>query len=90
VFDEIRYELNDTKIDRNRNVGMISTIKKYVLCSHDSYKEIANRIKNESYKAGFFLTNDITNYNRISDDGYFNFCMPLMLLDFCKDYIYIW
>ena len=31
IFDEIRYELNGVEIDRNRNVGIISTLKK--LCN---------------------------------------------------------
>ena len=31
MFDEIRYELNGVEIDRNRNVGITSTIKNYVL-----------------------------------------------------------
>jgi len=30
MFDEIRYEFNDVKIDHNRNVGIISIIKNYV------------------------------------------------------------
>jgi len=35
MFDEIRYELNDVEIDRNRNVRIISTIKNYVLMMYD-------------------------------------------------------
>ena len=30
MFDEIRYELNGVEIDRNRNVGITSTLKNYV------------------------------------------------------------
>jgi len=30
MFDEIRYELNGVEIDRNRNIGITSTIKNYV------------------------------------------------------------
>ena len=30
IFDEIRYELNGVEIDRNRNVGITSTLKNYV------------------------------------------------------------
>ena len=30
MFDEIRYELDGVEIDRNRNVGITSTIKNYV------------------------------------------------------------
>jgi len=35
MFSEIQYELNDVKIDRNRNVGITSTIKNYVLLTYD-------------------------------------------------------
>jgi len=35
MFDEIRYELNGVKIDRNRNVGITSTIKNYVSLTYD-------------------------------------------------------
>jgi len=31
MFDEIRYELDGVKIDRNRNVGITSTLKNYVI-----------------------------------------------------------
>src|SRR5436190_22358616 len=30
MFDEIRYELDGVEIDRNRNVGITSTLKNYV------------------------------------------------------------
>jgi len=30
MFDEIPYELNGVEIDRNRNVGIINSIKNYV------------------------------------------------------------
>ena len=29
IFDEIRYELNGVEIDRNRNLGITSTLKNY-------------------------------------------------------------
>lgn len=35
MFDEIRYELNGVEIDRNRNVGITSTMKNYVSLSFD-------------------------------------------------------
>jgi len=35
TFDEIRYEVNGTEIDRNRNIGMISLMKGYVSYSYD-------------------------------------------------------
>jgi len=33
MFDEIRYELDGVDIDRNRNVGITSTLKNYVTMS---------------------------------------------------------
>jgi len=33
MFDEIRYELKGVEIDRNRNVGKISTIKRFISLS---------------------------------------------------------
>ncbi|KYQ47745.1 hypothetical protein ALC60_13219 [Trachymyrmex zeteki] len=36
LFDEIRYELNGVEIDRNRNVGITSTLKNYVTVSDKS------------------------------------------------------
>ncbi|XP_018399370.1 PREDICTED: uncharacterized protein LOC108777072 [Cyphomyrmex costatus] len=35
MFDEIRYELNSVEIDRNRNVGITSTLKNYVSLTSD-------------------------------------------------------
>jgi len=35
MFDEIRYELDGVEIDRNRNVGITSTLKNYVTISSD-------------------------------------------------------
>ncbi|KAL6252027.1 hypothetical protein P5V15_014768 [Pogonomyrmex californicus] len=35
IFDEIRYELDGMEIDRNRNVGITSTLKHYVTTSSD-------------------------------------------------------
>jgi len=34
MFDELRYELDGVEIDRNRNVGITSTIKNYVSLTH--------------------------------------------------------
>jgi len=36
IFDEIRYELNDVEIDRNRNVNITSTLKNYIIVSSDT------------------------------------------------------
>ncbi|XP_070531431.1 uncharacterized protein [Cardiocondyla obscurior] len=35
MFDEIRYELDGVEIDRNRNVGVTSTLKNYATVSSD-------------------------------------------------------
>ncbi|KAL6254321.1 hypothetical protein P5V15_014370 [Pogonomyrmex californicus] len=35
LFDEIRYKLDGVEIDRNRNVGITSTLKHYVTTSSD-------------------------------------------------------
>jgi len=71
IFDEIRYELNDVKVDRNRNVGKISTLKNYVTASSDRSMILR--------KAGWDA--------QTTAAGYFNFCVPLyVLLGFCEDY----
>ncbi|XP_029659114.1 uncharacterized protein LOC115233044 [Formica exsecta] len=75
--DEIRIPIQQdlytlpVEIDRNRNVGITSTLKNYVTIS--SNKTVIMR------NAGWDAQ---TNAN-----GYFNFCVPLyMLLGFCEDY----
>ncbi|KYM94590.1 hypothetical protein ALC62_14780 [Cyphomyrmex costatus] len=71
MFDEIRYELNGVQIDRNRNVGVTSTLKNYVTVSSDKSVILRN--------AGWDPQTEA--------DGYFNFCVPLnVLLGFCEDY----
>ncbi|KYQ53253.1 hypothetical protein ALC60_07616, partial [Trachymyrmex zeteki] len=71
LFDEIRYELNGMEIDRNRNVGITSTLKNYVTVSSD--KRVI--LRNAGWDA------------QTTAAGYFNFCVPLyVLLGFCEDY----
>ncbi|XP_036149074.1 uncharacterized protein LOC118647742 [Monomorium pharaonis] len=71
MFDEIRYELDGVEIDRNRNVGITSTLKNYITMSTNRTK-IAN---NAGWDPWYHV------------NGYFNFCVPLnMLLGFCEDY----
>lgn len=73
MFDEIRYELDGVEIDRNRNVGITSTLKNYVSLSSDK----SAIMKNAAWDT----------IDAMSPDGYFNFCVPLnMLLGFCEDY----
>ncbi|XP_029673647.1 uncharacterized protein LOC115241856 [Formica exsecta] len=72
MFDELRYELDGVEIDRNRNVGIISTIKNYVSLTADRGKILENAAWNISHNAA---------------ETYFNFCVPLnILLGFCDDY----
>ncbi|KYN08234.1 hypothetical protein ALC62_00785, partial [Cyphomyrmex costatus] len=71
MFDEIRYELDGVEIDRNRNVGVTSTMKNYVTVTSDRSVILRN--------AGWDA--------QTTADGYFNFCVPLnVLLGFCEDY----
>ncbi|XP_070524584.1 uncharacterized protein [Cardiocondyla obscurior] len=72
MFDEIRYELDGVEIDRNRNVGITSTLKNYATVSSNRSEILRN--------AGWLSP-------MINANGYFNFCVPLnMLLGFCEDY----
>lgn len=76
MFEEIRYELDGVEIDRNRNVGITSTIKNYVSLTNERGKILKN--------AGWDLT---AGSNSVGATGDFNFCVPLdTLLGFCEDY----
>ncbi|XP_025263181.1 uncharacterized protein LOC112637928 [Camponotus floridanus] len=75
MFEEIRYELDGVEIDRNRNVGITSTIKNYVSLTAERGKILKN--------AGW----DLATGPSVASTGDFNFCVPLdTLLDFCEDY----
>ncbi|XP_043264012.1 uncharacterized protein LOC122404152 [Colletes gigas] len=75
IFDEIRYELNGVEIDRNRNVGITSTLKNYVSLTSDKDKNMEN--------AGWGLKRR----DELVVKNHFNFCVPLKyLLGFCEDY----
>ncbi|KYN23488.1 hypothetical protein ALC57_04092, partial [Trachymyrmex cornetzi] len=72
MCDEIRYELNGVEIDRNRNVGITSTIKNYVSLTYDK---------------ALIALNSGWNSRSDTEEGHFNFWLPLnMLLGFCEDY----
>ncbi|XP_070166159.1 uncharacterized protein [Polyergus mexicanus] len=72
MFDEPRYELDGVEIDRNRSVGITSTIKNYISLTTEKGKILENAAWNISYNAV---------------ETYFNFCVPLnILLGFCEDY----
>ncbi|XP_026827657.1 uncharacterized protein LOC113562422 [Ooceraea biroi] len=76
MFDEIRYELDGVEIDRNKNVGITSTLKNYAMLSPDRALILTN--------AGWDIA-----YQRVVE-GDFNFCVPLnMLLGFCEDYKHV-
>ena len=80
MFDEIRYELNGTKIDRNRNVGMTSLVKSYASYSGDFtlYGKFPQPVFNQTVK------------RLITCDGYFNLriighVVGLLRLQTCSD-----
>lgn len=71
MFDEIRYELDGVEIDRNRNVGITSTIKNHLSLSTDENRTLG--------KAGWHMERDAPST--------FDLCVPLkLLLGFCEDY----
>ena len=75
LFDEIRYELNGVDIDRNRNVGITTTLKNYVSLTSDEDKNMGNAGWGLKRRDGLIVKN------------HFNFCVPLKyLLGFCEDY----
>ncbi|XP_070521660.1 uncharacterized protein [Cardiocondyla obscurior] len=71
MFDEIRYELNGVEIDRNRNVGITSTLKNYILLASDNAVMLQN--------AGWSET------STTSEDSLI-FCTPQYIVRFCEDY----
>ena len=74
MFEEIRYELDGVEIDRNRNIGITSTIKNFISLTSEKSKLLRN--------AGWFADG-----SDITEHGDFNFCVPLEnLLGFCEDY----
>lgn len=76
LFDEIRYEIGGTVIDRNRNPGITSTMKTYVSYSRNEIKRW--------YNSGWDLDGSPT---FVDAKGHFNVCIPLrLLLGFCEDF----
>ena len=66
------------EINRSRNVRITSLMK--------GYATFSNEIAYSLHNAGFIDSSD-TAKGLMTDDGYFNFCVPLsILLGFCKDY----
>lgn len=71
MFDEIRYELDGVEIDRNRNVGITSSIKNYLSLSADEERTLV--------RAGWNIEK--------TAPSTFDLCVPLkLLLGFCEDY----
>lgn len=76
LFEEIRYELAGTAIDRTRNPGITTTLKTFASYTANQCIRLEN--------AGWNTTElpKITNKN-----GYFSVCIPLsMLLGFAEDF----
>lgn len=74
LFEEIRYNLGGIEVDRNRNVGITSTLKNLLsMRSNDQ-----NRRENACFSG---------EASNVEADGTFKFCVPLkMLLGFMEDY----
>lgn len=76
LWDEIRYELAGTVIDRNRNPGITSTMKTYVSYSHNEMLHLNN--------AGWDPSGTPV---KTDEKGHFNVCIPLRLIfGFCEDH----
>lgn len=76
LFDEIRYELCGVEVDRVRNLGVTSTLKGMISFTGGSTMEHVGWCCPTSDSLGI-----------VSDDGYFNVCLPLyQLLGFAEDY----
>ena len=76
LFDEIRYEISGTEVDRVKNVGITSTIKNLLTIKPHNTKSLINASWSE---------NLIDLIEPISKD--ISFCVPLkMLLGFAEDY----
>ncbi|XP_074025817.1 uncharacterized protein isoform X1 [Leptinotarsa decemlineata] len=76
LFDEIRYEIGGTVVDRVRNPGITSSIKGYISYTSSECDRYNNACWNH------------LEYPKVSDsNGYFNVYIPLKhLLGFCEDF----
>lgn len=78
LFDEIKYELCGTEIDRVKNVGITTTMKNILTASPEDYNWMQN--------AGWTLP-DVGNHDNKSN---FSYCIPLkLLLGFAEDFTHI-
>ena len=72
--------MNGMEIDRNRK-------KPWNNQSYEELYNVFNEITYSLHNAGFIDFNNAKSL--MTDDGYFNFCVPLnILLGFCEDYKY--
>lgn len=83
LFDEIRYEINGSVIDRVRNPGISTTLKGYASFNENDLKALTN--------AGWVSTassiGGVLEDDAIDSKGNFNFCIPLnSLFGFTEDY----
>ena len=71
LFDELWYELDGVEIDRNKNVGITSTIKNYISLTFEKAK---------------MLRNVAWSIKRIEYEEYFNVCVnhSICCWDFAK------
>ncbi|XP_074040053.1 uncharacterized protein [Leptinotarsa decemlineata] len=77
LFRELRYELNGVVTDSVRNVGLVSTLKNYLLLNENESKLMEN---------GGWIPKD-NDKLLIDDKGNFNVCIPLKLWSgFFEDY----
>lgn len=77
LFDEIRYEINNTPIDICKNVGVTSTIKGYL--------SFQGKDMNHMQIASWNTASDTQ-----ASEGHINFCIPLSsILGFAEDYRYV-
>lgn len=76
LFDEIRYEICGTLVDRTRNLGITTSLKNYMSLTRQESENL-------SYSGWLFENAD----NHPDTTSKFEVCLPLKkLLGFCEDY----
>lgn len=75
LFEEIRYEICGTEVDRVKNVGLTTTMKNILTARPGDVHWMGNAAW------------DLTNLNTLNDKTNFAFCIPLkILLGFAEDF----
>ena len=78
LFEEIRYEVAGVEVGRTKNVGITTTVKNLLSIKQGH----VNALKN----AGWVPNGEL----KVTDEGYFNVCLPLkLLLGLSEDYFRI-